>query len=150
MNEESVRDFKNLYFKVVPLPRTHPFWINDEGDFRFPLSWNEDWVIPKVELKDLSESELLLVDALRIMSGKSNAYDRFKAHLLNKSKKIVFTGGSTSEASKAISPEVVPPTSSFAPDSSSARDNSATPSPSIVSAQEIVNRDKELQQARKR
>ncbi|MED6212971.1 hypothetical protein PIB30_088678 [Stylosanthes scabra] len=164
MNEESVRNFKNLYFKVVPLPGTHPFWINDEGDFRFPLSWNEDWVIPKVERKDLSESELLLVDALSecwgkkdnhlptrlIMSGKSNAYDRFKAHLLNKSKKTVITSGSTSEASKAISPEVVPPTSSVAPDSSSARDTSATPSPSIVSAQEIDNRNKELQQARKR
>ncbi|MED6159213.1 hypothetical protein PIB30_040235 [Stylosanthes scabra] len=178
MNEESVRDFKNLYFKVVPLPGTHPFWINDEGDFRFSLSWNEDRVIPKVERKDLSESELLLIDALSecwgkkdnhlptrllltqtssyiqkqilgIMSGKSNAYDRFKAHLLSKSKKPVITGGSTSEASKAISLEVVPPTSSVAPNSSFAQDTSATPSPSIVSAQEIDNRNKELQQARK-
>ncbi|MED6130852.1 hypothetical protein PIB30_004717 [Stylosanthes scabra] len=91
-------------------PRSDPpLWINDEGDFRFPLSWNEDWVIPKVERKDLSESELLLIDAL-----------------------------------------IVPPTSSVAPDSSSARDTSATPSPSIVSAQEIDNRNKELQQAQKR
>ncbi|MED6186575.1 hypothetical protein PIB30_068043 [Stylosanthes scabra] len=178
MNEESVRDFKNLYFKVVPLSGTHPFWINEEGDFQFPLSWNEDWVIPKVERNDLIESGLLLVDTLSecwgkknnhlttrllltqtssyiqkqilgIMSGKSNVYDRFKAHLLNKSKKTAITGDSTLEESKAISPEVVPSTSSVAPDSSSARDTSATPSPSIVSAQEIDNRNKELQQARK-
>ncbi|MED6138443.1 hypothetical protein PIB30_074260 [Stylosanthes scabra] len=139
MNEESVRDFKNLYFKVVPHPGTHPFWINEEGEYRFPLSWNEDWVNPKVEWKELGESELLFVDALGIMSSKSNAYDRFKAHLLNKSKKSVTTGGSNSETSKAVSPEVVPPTSSAVPDSSSARDTSASPSPSIVSAQERKN-----------
>ncbi|MED6223670.1 hypothetical protein PIB30_076302 [Stylosanthes scabra] len=179
----SLNVFLYLFKLTKPFGKDKQQWLSlraHQGrDFRFPLSWNEDWVIPKVERKDLSESELLLVDALSeywgkkdnhlptrllltqtssyiqkqilgIMSRRSNAYDRFKAHLLNKSKKTVITGGSTSEASKAISPEVVPPTSSVASDSSSARDTSATPSPSIVSAQEIDNRNKELQQARKR
>ncbi|MED6135696.1 hypothetical protein PIB30_049097 [Stylosanthes scabra] len=180
MNEESVRDFKNLYFKVVPQPGTNPFWIDGEGDYRFPLSWNEEWVNPKVERKELNEFELLFVDVLSefgakriiicppacyslnplitfkmrslvgIMSSKSNAYDRFKAHLLNKSKKPVATVGSNLGAKKAVSPEVVPPTSSAVPDSSSARETSATPSPSIVSAQEVDNRNKELPQTRKR
>ncbi|MED6136588.1 hypothetical protein PIB30_057426 [Stylosanthes scabra] len=151
MNEESVRDFKNLYFKVVPQPGTHPFWIDGEGEYRFPLSWNEDWVNPKVERKELSESELLFVDALSecwgkkdshlptrllltqsssyikdeilgIMLTKSNAYDRFKAHLLNKSKKMV-----------AVAPLEI-----------------LTPSPSIVSTQEVDNRNKDPPQARKR
>ncbi|MED6138809.1 hypothetical protein PIB30_078015 [Stylosanthes scabra] len=116
MNEESVRDFKNLYFKVVPQPGTNPFWNDGEG----------------------------------IMSSKSNAYDRFKAHLLNKSKKPVTAVGSNSGASKAVSPKVVPPTSSAVPDSSSARDTSATPSPSIVGMQEVNNRNKEPPQTRKR
>ncbi|MED6184502.1 hypothetical protein PIB30_048015 [Stylosanthes scabra] len=84
------------------------------------------------------------------MSSKSNAYDRFKAHLLNKSKKTVTVGASNSDASKAVSPEIVPPTSSIVPDSSSARDTSATPSPSIVSTQEVDNRNKDPPQARKR
>ncbi|MED6190066.1 hypothetical protein PIB30_102095, partial [Stylosanthes scabra] len=70
------------------------------------------------------------------MSGKSSAYDRFKAHLLSKSKKSVAIAGSGSGASNPISPEVVPPTSSSIPDSSSGRDASASPSPSIISAQE--------------
>ncbi|MED6174327.1 hypothetical protein PIB30_068039 [Stylosanthes scabra] len=176
MNEESARDFKNLYFKVVPHSGTRPFGIDDDDEYRFPLSWNEDWVNPKVERNELSESELLFVDALSecwgkkdshlptrllltqpssyikneilgIMSSKSKAYDRFKAHLLNKSKKPVTTGGSNSDTSKAVSPEVVPPTSSAIPDSSSARDTSATPSathsPSIVNAQEVENRNRE-------
>ncbi|MED6172921.1 hypothetical protein PIB30_054337 [Stylosanthes scabra] len=49
-----------------------------------------------------------------------------------------------------LSLEVVPPTSSAVPDSSSARDTSATPSPSIVSTQEVDNRNKEPPQTRKR
>ncbi|MED6153765.1 hypothetical protein PIB30_105188 [Stylosanthes scabra] len=64
MNEESVRDFKNMFFKVIPQPGVTPFWIDGEGEFRFPLTWNEEWVNPKVERKELSESELLFVDAL--------------------------------------------------------------------------------------
>ncbi|MED6141661.1 hypothetical protein PIB30_105660 [Stylosanthes scabra] len=64
MNEESVRDFKNMFFKVIPQPGVTPFWIDGEGEYRFPLTWNEEWVNPKVERKELSESELLFVDAL--------------------------------------------------------------------------------------
>ncbi|MED6137488.1 hypothetical protein PIB30_065487 [Stylosanthes scabra] len=178
MNEESVRDFKNLYFKVVPQPGTNPFWIDGEGEYRFPLSWNEEWVNPKVERKELSESELLFIDVLSecwgkkdnhlptrflltqsssyiqdeilgIMLGKSNAYDRFKVHFLNKSKKLVNTGGSSLGASKAVSPDVVPPTSSAAHDSSFERDTSATPSPSIVSTREVYNSNKDLPHTRK-
>ncbi|MED6169731.1 hypothetical protein PIB30_024103 [Stylosanthes scabra] len=129
MNEESVRDFKNLYFKVFPQPGANPFWIDGEGEYRFPLSWNEEWVNPKVERKELSESELLFVDALKIMSSKSNAYDRFKAHLLNKSKKPMTTSGSNSAPLEILVP-LLPP--------------------SIVSTQEIDNRNKDPPQARKR
>ncbi|MED6183719.1 hypothetical protein PIB30_040270 [Stylosanthes scabra] len=77
------------------------------------------------------------------MSNKSNAYDRFKAHLLNKSKKTVNTGGSTSETSKTVtvSPEIVPPTSSAVPDLSFARDTSATPSPSRARKTSIIGTD---------
>ncbi|MED6116956.1 hypothetical protein PIB30_105271 [Stylosanthes scabra] len=150
MNEESVRDFKNLYFKVIPQPGTNPFWIDGKGKYRFPLSWNEEWVNPKVDSKELSESELLFVDALRKMSGKLNAYDRFKAHLLNKSKKPVTTVGSSSGASKVVSPEVVPPTFSAIHDSSSGKDTSATPSPSIPSTQEVNNSNRDLTQTQKR
>ncbi|MED6210325.1 hypothetical protein PIB30_063093 [Stylosanthes scabra] len=179
MNEESVRDFKNLYFKVIPQPGTNPFWMDGEGEYRFPLSWNEEWVNPKVDRKELSESELLFVDALsecwgkkdnhlptrllltqpsryirdeilEKMSSKSNAYDRFKAHLLNKSKEPVTTVGSSLVASKVVSPEVVPPTSSVVHDSSSCRDTSATHSPSIPSDQEVDNSNRELAQTRKR
>ncbi|MED6189143.1 hypothetical protein PIB30_092942 [Stylosanthes scabra] len=169
MNEEFVRDFKNLYFKVIPQPRTNPFWIDGEGEYRFPLTWNKEWVNPKVDRRVLSESELLFVDALSecwgekdnplpthslltqssshirdeilgIMSGKSNTYDRFKAHLLSKSKKPVNIVGSGSGASKSVFPKVIPPTSSTAPDSSSGRNTNATPSPSILSTQEVDNR----------
>ncbi|MED6199378.1 hypothetical protein PIB30_075397 [Stylosanthes scabra] len=99
MLEESVRDFKCLYFKVVPQPGTSPFWLDGEGGHRFPLSWNEMWVDPQVGREDLSKSELLFVDTLRVMSGKSSVYDKFKAHLLNKSKKSAnveyFLGGNS-------------------------------------------------------
>ncbi|MED6149972.1 hypothetical protein PIB30_067723 [Stylosanthes scabra] len=130
MNEESVRDFKNLYLKVVSQPRSTPFWINGEGEYRFTLTWNEEWVNPRVERKELSEPELLFLDALSecwgkkdnhlptlllltqsstyiqneilgIMSGKSNAYDRIKAHLLSKSKRSTATVGSNLGASKS-------------------------------------------------
>ncbi|MED6159893.1 hypothetical protein PIB30_046483 [Stylosanthes scabra] len=130
MNEESVRDFKNLYLKVVSQPGSTPFWINGEGEYRFPLTWNEEWVNPRVERKELSEPELLFLDALSecwgkkdnhlpsrllltqsftyiqneilgIMSGKSNEYDHFKAHLLSKSKRSIATVGSNSGASNA-------------------------------------------------
>ncbi|MED6164987.1 hypothetical protein PIB30_095408 [Stylosanthes scabra] len=151
MNEESVRDFKNMFFKVIPQPGVTPFWIDGEGEYRFPLTWNEEWVNPKVERKELSESELLFVDVLNecwgvkdkhlptrllltqsskyvrdeilgTMSGKSSAYDRFKAHLLSKAKKPATLAGSGSGVSKPTSPEVVPPSSSSVPDSSSRKD----------------------------
>ncbi|MED6215544.1 hypothetical protein PIB30_114767, partial [Stylosanthes scabra] len=70
------------------------------------------------------------------MSGKSSAYDRFKAHLLSKAKKPATLAGSGSGVSKPTSPEVVPPSSSSIPDSSSGKDVSASPSPSIISTQE--------------
>ncbi|MED6113297.1 hypothetical protein PIB30_069488 [Stylosanthes scabra] len=179
MNEESVRDFKNLYLKVVSQPGSTPFWINREGEYRFPLTWNEEWVNPRVERKELSEPELLFLDALSecwgkkdnhlptrllltqsstyiqneilgIMSGKSNAYDRFKAHLLSKSKRLTATVGSNSGASKSVSAEIVLPTSSGVPDSGSGKDTSATPSPSILSSQEVDNSNQDLTQTRKR
>ncbi|MED6110637.1 hypothetical protein PIB30_044859 [Stylosanthes scabra] len=116
MYEESVKDFKNLYFKVIPRPGTTPFWIDEEGECRFSLSCYEEWANPKVDRKEFSEVELLFVDTLSEcwggkdqnlstqtlltkssryiqdevigkMSGKSSAYDRFKAHLLNQPKK---------------------------------------------------------------
>ncbi|MED6174616.1 hypothetical protein PIB30_070667 [Stylosanthes scabra] len=178
MNEESVRDFKNMYFKVVSQPGTTPFWINGEGEYRFPLTWNEEWVNPRIERKELSEPELLFLDALSecwgkkdnhlptrllltrsstyiqneilgIMSGKSNAYDRFKAHLLRKLKRPTNTVGSNSGASKSVSPEIVLPTSSGVPDSGSGKDTSATPSPSILSAQEVDNSSRDPTQTRK-
>ncbi|MED6169006.1 hypothetical protein PIB30_017147 [Stylosanthes scabra] len=121
MLEESVRDFKCLYFKVVPQPGTSPFWVDGEGEYRFPLSWNETWVNPQVGREELSESELLFVDMLSdcwgkkphlqtrqlltqsfayiqkeilgVMSGKSGVYDRFKSHLLNNSKKSANMAG---------------------------------------------------------
>ncbi|MED6124098.1 hypothetical protein PIB30_055902 [Stylosanthes scabra] len=179
MNEESVRDFKNLYLKVVSQPGSTLFWINGKGEYQFPLTWNEEWVNPRVERKELSEPELLFLDALSecwgkkdnhlptrllltqsstyiqneilgIMSGKSNTYDRFKAHLLSKSKRSTATVGSNSGASKSVSPEVVLPTSIGVPDSRSGKDISATPSPSILSAQEVDNSNRDITQTRKR
>ncbi|MED6156970.1 hypothetical protein PIB30_019092 [Stylosanthes scabra] len=111
MLEESVRDFKTLFFKVVPHSGTAPFWVNKVGKSRFPLSWNEG-----------------------VMSGKSSVYDKFKAHLLNKSKK----------------PRQSAPTSSAILDSGSTKNVSATPSPSIQSAQEVDNSNKDPPLSRKR
>ncbi|MED6137653.1 hypothetical protein PIB30_066921 [Stylosanthes scabra] len=38
--EESIQEFKWHYFKVLPLPGTHPFWVDDEGK-SFPwVYWN--------------------------------------------------------------------------------------------------------------
>ncbi|MED6124800.1 hypothetical protein PIB30_062320 [Stylosanthes scabra] len=179
MNEESVRDFKNLYLKVVSQPGSTPFWMNGKGEYQFPLTWNEEWVNPRVERKELSGPELLFLDALSecwgkkdnhlptrllltqsstyiqneilgIMSGKLNAYDRFKAHLLSKSKRSTATVGSNSGASKSVSPEVVLLTSTGVPDSGSGKDTSATPSPSILSAQEVDNSNRDITQTRKR
>ncbi|MED6201998.1 hypothetical protein PIB30_100937 [Stylosanthes scabra] len=155
MNEESVRDFKNLYLKIVSQPGSSPFWVNDKGEYRFPLSWNEDWINPRVERNELGESELLFLDVLSecwgrkdhhlptrllltqssayiqkeilgVMSGKSNAYDRFKAHLLSKSKRSAAAGGSNSGVSNA------------------------TLSPSTLSAQEVDNSNRDVSQTRKR
>ncbi|MED6206900.1 hypothetical protein PIB30_030901 [Stylosanthes scabra] len=161
MNEESVRDFKNLYFKVVPQPETNSFWIDGEGEYRFPLSWNEEWVNPKVDRKELSESKLLFVDALSKCWGKKDNHlptrllltqpsryirDEILAHLLSKSKKSVTTVGSSSVVNKVVSPEVVPPTSSVVHDSSSGRDTSTTPSPSIPTIQEVDDSNREITQ----
>ncbi|MED6139050.1 hypothetical protein PIB30_080224 [Stylosanthes scabra] len=34
--EESIQEFKWHYFKVLPFPSSHPFWLDDEGK---PFSW---------------------------------------------------------------------------------------------------------------
>ncbi|MED6165318.1 hypothetical protein PIB30_098424 [Stylosanthes scabra] len=34
--EESIQEFKWHYFKVLPFPGSHPFWLDDEGK---PFSW---------------------------------------------------------------------------------------------------------------
>ncbi|MED6208864.1 hypothetical protein PIB30_049143 [Stylosanthes scabra] len=168
MLEESVRDFKCLYFKVVPQAGTSPSWVDGEGEHWFPLSWNEEWVDPKVDREDLSESELLFVDTLsdcwgkkphlptrqlltqlsayiqkdilEVMSGKSSVYDKFKARLLNKSKKSANVVGTGSGSSKPTSSEQSIPTSSAISDSSSAKKPSA----------QEVERNKEPPQSQKR
>ncbi|MED6182800.1 hypothetical protein PIB30_032021 [Stylosanthes scabra] len=178
MLEESVRDFKTLYFKVLPLPGTAPFWVNEVGKGRFPLSWNESWLNIKLDREELSESELLFVDTLTdcwgkkphlqtrnlltqpstyiqkdilgVMSGKSSVYDKFKAHLLNKSKKSVQVGGTVSGLSKPSSSDQSVPTSSAVPDSGSTKNASATPSPSIQSVQEVDKSNQEPPLSRKR
>ncbi|MED6126360.1 hypothetical protein PIB30_077652 [Stylosanthes scabra] len=157
MLEESVRDFKCLYFKVVAQPVTSPFWVDGEGEYQFPLSWNETWVNPQVSREELSESELLFVDMLSdcwgkkphlqtrqlltqsstyiqkeilgVMSGKSSIYDKFKSHLLSKLKKPTNVVRTASGSSKPTSSDQSIPTSSAVADSSSARNASATPSP---------------------
>ncbi|MED6192279.1 hypothetical protein PIB30_008805 [Stylosanthes scabra] len=154
MLEESVRDFKCLYFKVVPQPRTSPFWLDGEGEHRFPLNWNEAWVSPQVGREELSESKLLFVDMLSdywgVMSGKSSVYDKFKSHLVNKSKKPANVARTASGSSKPTSSDQSISTSSAIPDSSSARNASATPSPSIQSASEVEKTVKEPLLSRKR
>ncbi|MED6144858.1 hypothetical protein PIB30_019478 [Stylosanthes scabra] len=179
MLEESVRNFKCLYFKVVPQPGTSPFWLDGEGEHRFPLSWNETWVNPQVGREELSESELLFVhmlsdcwgkkpnhlqtrllltqssayiqkNILGVMSGKSSVYDKFKSHLLSKSKKPASVAGTASGLSKPTSSDQSVPTSSAIPDPSSARNVSATPSPSIQSAPEVDKAAKEPPPSRKR
>ncbi|MED6217219.1 hypothetical protein PIB30_015553 [Stylosanthes scabra] len=116
MLEESVRDFKCLYFKVVAQPGTSPFWVDGEG----------------------------------VMSGKSSVYDKFKSRLLSKSKKPTNVVGTASGLSKPTSSDQSIPTSSAVADSSSARNASATPSPSIQSAPEIDKVIREPSQSRKR
>ncbi|MED6181522.1 hypothetical protein PIB30_020092 [Stylosanthes scabra] len=178
MLKESVRDFKCLYFKVVAQPRTSSFLVDGEGEYRFPLSWNETWVNPQVSREELSESELLFVDMLSdcwgkkthlqtrqlltqsstyiqkeilgVMSGKSSIYDKFKSHLLSKSKKPTNMVGTASGSSKPTSSDQSIPTSSDVVDSSSARNASATPSPSIQSAPEVDKVVKEPSQSLKR
>ncbi|MED6155574.1 hypothetical protein PIB30_006442 [Stylosanthes scabra] len=208
MLEESVRDFKCLYFKVVPQPTTSPFWLDGEGKHRFSLSWNKMWVNPQVGREELSESELLFVYVLSdrwgkkpnhlqtrllltqssayiqknilgrfihgcfglilsllvyvfsrvvtvstsagVMSGKSSVYDKFKSHLLSKSKKSASVAGTASGSSKPTSSYQTIPTSSAIPDSSSARNVSATPSPSIQSAPEVDKAAKEPPPLKKR
>ncbi|MED6145655.1 hypothetical protein PIB30_027374 [Stylosanthes scabra] len=167
MLEESVRDFKCLFFKVVPQPGTNPFWIDEEGNYRFPLSWNESWVSPQVNREDLSKSEQLFIDVLSdcwgkkphlktrklltqssefiqkdilgVMSGKSSVYDKFKAHLLNKSKKSTNIVGTGSGSSKPTSSDQSIPTSTAIPNSSSAK-----------IASEVDKTQKEPPQSRKR
>ncbi|MED6122633.1 hypothetical protein PIB30_041574 [Stylosanthes scabra] len=187
MLEESVRDFKCLYFKVVPQPGTSPFWLDGEGEYRFPLSWNESWVNPQVGREELGESKLLFVDMLSgcwgkkphlqtrqlltqpsayiqkeilcrsfvvkyagVISGKSSVYDKFKSHLLNKSKKSANVVGTASGSSKPSSSDQSIPTSSAIPDSSSTKNASATPSPTIQSVPEVNKVVRDPLQSRKR
>ncbi|MED6186611.1 hypothetical protein PIB30_068397 [Stylosanthes scabra] len=181
----SLAIFHHLFKLTKPFSKDKQQWLSfranqdGEGEYRFPLTWNEEWVNPRVERKELSEPKLLFLDALSecwgkkdnhlptpllltqsstyiqneilgIMSGKSNAYDHFKAHLLSKSKRSVTTVGSNLGASKSVSPEVILPTSSGIPDSGSGKDTSATPSPSILNAQEVENSSQDPTQTRKR
>ncbi|MED6113014.1 hypothetical protein PIB30_067109 [Stylosanthes scabra] len=40
--EESIQEFKWHYFKVLPLPGTRPFWVDDEGkpeEVQLPVCW---------------------------------------------------------------------------------------------------------------
>ncbi|MED6181870.1 hypothetical protein PIB30_023393 [Stylosanthes scabra] len=154
MFEESVRDFKTLYFKVLPHSGTTPFWVNKVGKSRFPLSWNEGWLDIKVDREELSESELLFVDTLtncwEVMSGKSSVYDKFKAHLLNKSKKSTKIVGAGSGSSKPSSSDQSALISSAIPDSGSTKNTSTTPSPSIQSVQDVDNSSKEPLPSQKR
>ncbi|MED6223143.1 hypothetical protein PIB30_071166 [Stylosanthes scabra] len=174
MYEEFVKDFKNLYFKVIPRPGTTPFWIDEEGECRFPLSWNEEWANPKVDRKELSEVELLFVDTLSEcwggkdqnlstrtlltkssryiqdevigkMSGKSPAYDRFKAHLLNQSKKSASILKPSSGTERSTSPSLSALTFSSVPESDSARNTNATPSPQL-SVQGVDNSERAMQE----
>ncbi|MED6113889.1 hypothetical protein PIB30_075013 [Stylosanthes scabra] len=174
MYEESVKDFKNLCFKIISQPGTTPFWIDGEGECQFPLSWNKEWVDPKADRNELSELELFFVDTLSEcwgekdhylltrmlhtksshyiqdkilgkMSGKSSAYDRFKAHLLSQSKKPVPTLKSGFGADRSVSPNLSALTSSSVPESSSAKTTSATPSPQL-SIHGMDNSEKSVQE----
>ncbi|MED6216364.1 hypothetical protein PIB30_007007 [Stylosanthes scabra] len=84
------------------------------------------------------------------MSGKSSVYNKFKAHLLSESKKSTSVVGTGSGGSKPTSSEQSVPTTSGILDSSSAKNASATPSPSIQSTQEADKTNKEPPQSRKR
>ncbi|MED6197443.1 hypothetical protein PIB30_056556 [Stylosanthes scabra] len=85
-----------------------------------------------------------------VMSGKSSVYDKFKAHLLNKSKKSTQVGGTGSGSSKPSSSDQSVPTSSAVPDSGSTKNASAIPSPSIQSVQEVDRSNQEPPPSRKR
>ncbi|MED6140188.1 hypothetical protein PIB30_090777 [Stylosanthes scabra] len=146
--------------KVLEIPGTTPFWVDEEGECRFPLSWNEEWANSRVDRKELFEVESLFVDTLSEcwggkdqnlstrtlltksscyiqdevigkMSGKSSAYNHFKAHLLNQSKKSSSTLKPNSGGEGSSSPSLSVPTSSSVPESESARNTSATPSPQL-------------------
>ncbi|MED6222058.1 hypothetical protein PIB30_060811 [Stylosanthes scabra] len=157
MNEESVKDFKNLFFKVAPLPGTTPFWLDGEGKYRFPLTSNKEWVNPKVERKELSEFELLFVDALSECWGEKDHHLPTRS-LLNKSSHYIqneIFGALAKQVEEvdddsptelrpegSASPHTSLPTSSPAPELSLGKDRSATPSPSQLVEQEVDNRDK--------
>ncbi|MED6145114.1 hypothetical protein PIB30_021923 [Stylosanthes scabra] len=154
MLEESVRDFKTLYFKVLPHSGMTPFWEElSESELLF-VDTLTDCRGKKPHLQTwhllTQSSAYIQKDILGVMSGKSSVCDKFKAHLLNKSKKSTQIVGTASGSSKPSSSDQSALISSAIPDSGSTKNASATPSPSIQSAQEVDNSSKEPPPSRKR
>ncbi|MED6218857.1 hypothetical protein PIB30_030416 [Stylosanthes scabra] len=81
--EESIQEFKWHYFKVLPSPGKHAFWLDDEGN-PFP------WVYWNLEVKDFKIHKLdpLKTAAYSLLDNmaKQNKLDRFKAMTADTSK----------------------------------------------------------------
>ncbi|MED6163539.1 hypothetical protein PIB30_080971 [Stylosanthes scabra] len=149
--------FHHLFKLTKPFSKDKQQWLS----FRA----NQEWVNPRVERKELSEPELLFLDALSECWGKKDNHLPTRLLLTQSSTYIQneILGPLTQQVEETNHycgiqlgseqvgfPEVVLPTSSGVPDSGSEKDTSATPSPSILSAQEVDNSSRDPTQTQKR
>ncbi|MED6224232.1 hypothetical protein PIB30_081957 [Stylosanthes scabra] len=135
--EESIQEFKWHYFKVLPLPGTHPFWVDDEGRLYPWVYWNSEarecrrsnfwcrWIL------DHSDAEVgAFLDSLLADMEKQSCFDRLK----QKMAEVAGVGP------RSVLPHVrAPPTTSGASASSQAIPASAptapaTPNPIPIAA----------------
>ncbi|QHO51681.1 uncharacterized protein DS421_1g32990 [Arachis hypogaea] len=70
MYDESFRDFKNYFFKIQAVEGARPFFLDENGEPRFPLEWQKNVVVSRYTWEMLDEVEQAFVAALEDIWGE--------------------------------------------------------------------------------
>ncbi|MED6172528.1 hypothetical protein PIB30_050887 [Stylosanthes scabra] len=76
--EESIQEFKWHYFKVLPLPGTRPFWVDDEGKPYPWVYWNSE--ARECRVMALDPLETLAFDFLQSLPVGLGKRSNFRCH----------------------------------------------------------------------